>query len=81
MSDAFLASHTDGHGTTRRERCVYFESIFTRPALTAEEVIVKDFAGSPGRATAVVTDDFSGVEATYSLVYSDNGWLIDAWDL
>jgi hypothetical protein len=80
MSDAFLRDQTLAHEGTREQRCSYFETIFTTPALTAADIIVKDVTGTPRRATAVVTDDFSGIEATYTLVNTGDGWLIDAWN-
>jgi hypothetical protein len=81
MTEAFLEHQTLGMGGARDAQCAYFESIFTTPAFTARDIIVKDVDGTAGRATAVVTDDFSGAESTYTLVDSGDGWLIEAWNI
>jgi hypothetical protein len=81
MTDEFLDDQTLGIEGSRKARCAYFASIFTVPAFTAEDVVVKDLEGTPWRATAVVTDDFSGAESSYTLVNPGDGGLIEAWNV
>ena len=81
MADEFLAEQTLGlGGKTRAAQCAYFASIFTAPAFTEDAVEVRHVEGTRARATAVVTDDYSGIEVTYTLIARGSGWRILTWD-
>ena len=79
MADGFLREQTPGTEGGRARRCEAFGAAFTVPALSAADIIVRDVTTRPGGATAVVTDDFSGVEASATLVRTPTGWRIRAW--
>jgi hypothetical protein len=80
MSDQFLEDQTfvtDG----REQACAAFEELFTPPAYTAEDVVISDIEVDGDKATAVVGDNISNVEATYELTNVDGQWQIDSVDL
>ena len=79
MADGFLRQQTPGTEGGRARRCEAFDAAFTVPALSAADIIVRDVTTRPGGASAVVTDDFSGVEASATLVRTPTGWRIRAW--
>ncbi|MGH3506792.1 MAG: hypothetical protein ACRDO2_06270 [Nocardioidaceae bacterium] len=79
MADGFLREQTPGTEGDRARRCEAFAVAFTVPALTAADIVVRDVTTRRSGASAVVTDDFSGVEASATLVRTRAGWRIRAW--
>jgi len=79
MTTQFLADQAI-IGDTRAEHCDTFRNTFVEKQYRADDVIVSDIEITGAAATAVVGDDFSNVESTYTLVKAGGGWQIDAVD-
>jgi len=79
MTDAFLEDQT--FNDDPEEACEAFESLFTEPSYSADDVIVSDITGNGDKASAVVSDDISNVETTFQLRNEDGDWKIDSADI
>jgi len=80
MTDAFLEDQAI-FGDTREENCELFENTFVEKQYTADDVKITDVEITGSKAMAVVGDDFSNIESTYTLVKEDRKWRIDAAEL
>jgi len=79
MTDAFLEDQVlIGDDNTRKENCELFENVFVEKQYDAGDVKIADVEITASEATAVVGDDFSNVESTYTLVREDGRWRIDS---
>jgi hypothetical protein len=76
MTDKFLEAQVF-IGATRAARCAYLRKTFSPPRYSKDAVKFRKVEISGTRATAVIGDDFSNVEATYKLVKTGDRWLID----
>lgn len=82
MTDDFLKEQVlIGDDNTRAENCELFEDLFVEKQYDADDVKIADVEITGSEATAVVGDDFSNVESTYTLVKEDGQWRIDAAEL
>ena len=82
MTDQFLEDQVlIGDDNTREENCELFEDLFIEKQYDADDVKFSDVEITGSEATAVVGDDFSNVESTYTLVKEDGEWRIDAAEL
>jgi hypothetical protein len=82
MTDDFLKEQVlIGDDNTRAENCELFEGLFIEKQYDADDVKITDVEITGSEATAVVGDDFSNVESTYTLVKEDGEWRIDAAEL
>jgi len=82
MTDAFLKEQVlIGDENTREENCDLFENLFVEKQYDADDVKITDVEITGSEATAVVGDDFSNIESTYTLVEEDGQWRIDSADL
>jgi hypothetical protein len=82
MTDAFLKEQVlIGDENTRQENCDLFENLFVEKQYDADDVRITDVEITGAEATAVVGDDFSNIESTYTLVKGEGKWRIDSADL
>lgn len=82
MTDAFLEDQVlIGDDNTREENCELFENVFIEKQYDADDVKFSDVEINGSEASAVVGDDFSNIESTYTLVEEDGQWRIDSADL
>jgi len=82
MTDAFLEDQVlIGDDNTREENCELFENVFIEKQYDADDVKFSDVEVDGSKATAVVGDDFSNIESTYTLVEEGGQWRIDSADL
>ena len=82
MTDKFLEDQVlIGDDNSRAENCELFENLFIEKQYGADDVKITDVEITGSEATAMVGDDFSNVESTYTLVKQDGKWRIDSADL
>ena len=79
MTDKFLEAQAF-IGETRAARCDFLKKTYRPPGYSKDAVKFRKVVVSGPRATAVIGDDFSNVEATYKLVKTGDRWLIDEAD-
>ena len=79
MTDKFLEAQT--FISEPEKACSAFESQFSAPGFSADDVVVSDIQGADGKATATVGDDSTDITSKYRLVFEDGAWKIDSADL
>ena len=81
MTDQFLEDQVLAVGDSRQENCELFQDFFIEKQYEADDVKITDIEITGSEATAVVGDDFSGIESTYTLVKEGGRWRIDSAEL
>jgi hypothetical protein len=82
MTDKFLRDQVlIGDDNSRAENCELFENLFIEKQYDADDVKITDVEITGSEATAVVGDDFSNIESTYTLVKKSGRWRIDSAEL
>jgi hypothetical protein len=79
MTERFLEDQT--FQSSPDQACESFEQTFTPPDYGAEDIVVSEIEGDSSKATAVVGDEISDIESTYTLVNEDGQWRIDRAEL
>lgn len=80
MTDEFLENQVF-LGDTRKENCKLFRNLFQEKLYSAEDVKFSKVKVTGSDATAVVGDDFSNIESTYTLVKQRGKWRIASAEL